>query len=565
MQYEHYKKLSRVALGREKAQTVFRGAQVLNVFTEQFEQADIAVQNGIIVGVGSYEGEQVIDLSGKYIVPGFIDAHIHLESTLLRPSEFVGYAAEMGTTSFVVDPHEAANVAGLDGIEYILNETEQSAANVFVMMPSCVPSVDFEENGCLLDSEKMAAYAAHPRVLGLGEVMDYLAVVNAAPQMFEKLRLFDGRVKDGHAPFLGAKELNAYALAGIGTDHECVDYDYAMQERARGMHVHIREGSAAKNLEAIVSGIVKANTDTDGFSFCTDDKHVEEILKEGHISYNIRCAIELGLNPVKAYKMASYNTALCYGLRQLGAIAPGRQADLVVLDDFEKVAVTAVYHRGKRIVREAQPLPAPCAASLRDTIRLKPFTQAELVLHVEKNPMPVIGVLEGQIITKLLFEQLPADGGIFCPDAIYSKAVVVERHKATGHIGVGPVKGFGICGGAIASSVSHDSHNIIAIGDNDRDLCLAIAELERIGGGYSAVRNGQVAGALALPVMGLMSEDGFAYVNKTFHSLLELVHQMGVPAGIEPYNLLSFLALPVIPEARITPRGMFDVKTFSLV
>lgn len=561
MKLQKYQKCSKVTRGLEKAELVLKNARIVNVFTREIMEGDIAVSEGMIVGIGSYQGEEETDLGGRYVCPGFIDSHLHLESTLVTPAELVTVASRHGTTTFIVDPHESANVSGLKGIDYILNQTEEVDANVFVMMPSCVPATSIDDNGCTLTAQDMEPYLSNKRILGLGEVMDYISVVNGDESMHRKLELFSDRVRDGHAPFLSDTDLQAYAMAGIATDHECSDFEYAMKERRNGMTVHIREGSAARNLKAIVTGIVKNQMNGEGFCFCTDDKHIEDIEKEGHIDHNVRKAIKLGMNPVDAICMATINSAKCYGLNHLGAIAPGYQADLLIVDDLNEMTIQDVYYKGKKVDQNSEIIVRECPAELKNTVHVGAFSREDLQLESPDGMFHVVGMQEGEITTVRKNVQILAGQGRFTADAQYQKIAVVERHKATGKTGVGVVSGFGIRGGAIASSVSHDSHNIIVIGDNDEDMYLAVQELIRTQGGYTLVADHQAYDTLELPVMGLMSDAGFEYSHKKLERMIRKAHEMGVPEGIAPFITLSFMALPVIPEIRITPRGIYDVCT----
>jgi adenine deaminase len=405
----------------------------------------------------------------------------------------------------------------------------------------------------------MMNYINHPRILGLGEVMDYQSVISGDRAMFDKLNLFQSKIIDGHAPYLVEKELNTYALSGIKTDHECCDFEYARNEIRNGMYVLIREGSAAKNLEAIVKGIVTTGMDTSRFCFCTDDKHIESIKQEGHISYNVKKAIEFGIPPIKAIKMATINPAICYGLKRLGAIAPGYQADFIILDDLERINVNQVYHKGKRAVTDEAVNKVECPNNLKNTIHLDGFNQEDLVLRLDENPFPVIHMLDEQIVTKCKYENL-SGGQFFLPYDQYKKIAVIERHKGTKKTGVGVVTGFDISHGAIASSVSHDSHNIIVIGDNDEDMTIAVNELIRTQGGYTLVEQGNIVGTLPLPIMGLMSDIGFDTVNQILHTIISKAHEMGISKNMDPFITLSFMALPVIPEIRITTRGVYHVS-----
>ena len=563
MEYKKYKIFSQMARKKEKADKVFKNAKILNVFTEEIIEADLAISENVIIGIGKYEGKEEIDLTGKYIVPGFVDSHLHLESTMVEPRHFLKEAVKKGTTTFIVDPHEVANVAGTDGIDYILEQTENTLGNVFVMIPSCVPATDFEDNGRILYARDMKNYMNHSRVLGLAEVMDSKAVINGQDDMMKKLDLFKDKNIDGHAPMLEDYDLTAYALAGIKTDHEATTYEYAKKEVQRGMYVLIREGSAAKNLEAIVKGIVKDEASTERYCFCTDDKHVEDIIKEGHISYNVKKAIEYGINPIKAYKMATIQAAQCIGKDKiLGAIAPGYKTDFIILDNFEKVEINDVYFNGesvKDLIKKEEVI-IPCPKKLKKTVFVKEFSQEKLILKVKnEDKFPVIKIVAGEIVTLKSFEKIPVKDGIFEANEIYNKVVVVERHNNTGKVGVGILKGFGIKNGAIASTVAHDSHNIVVVGDNDRDIEIAVQELVKSQGGYVLVENEKVIDTLPLKIMGLISDEDPKKVENKIKIMVEYSRKMGINENIDPFINLSFLALPVIPEIRVTARGIYDV------
>ncbi len=554
MDHSKYKKRADVALGREKAALVLKDAAVVNVFTEKIILADIAIEDGYIVGLGQYSGKAELDMKGKYVCPGFIDAHLHLESTLATPAELVNAAMLRGTTTFIADPHEAANVCGAAGIDYILGQTED---NVYIMLPSCVPAAEGEENGCVFSAEDMKNYVQNPRVLGLGEVMDYTAVIGAHEDMLEKLALFSGRPIDGHAPGLTKKQLCAYALAGIRTDHEGVEYEYVKEQIALGIQIFIREGTGEKNLDAIVKGIVEENLCTEFFSFCTDDKHIDDIEAEGHIDYNVRRSIELGIPPVKAIKMATINTARCYGLREIGAVAPGYRADMVVLNDLEDVNIHSVYSAGTR-VQPFEGAAQMCPGNLKDTVHVPEISKDDIAFRT-KGDTEVIEMVPGQILTKRRRMAVPIYNGNFMPNREVNKVVAIERHRGSGHVGAAPVVGFNISGGAIGSSMSHDSHNIVIVGDSDQAILLALEEIKRSKGGYTVVRGDKVF-TLPLPIMGIMTELGNAEVTRILKMLLEQAREMGVPEGINPFAALSFISLPVLPQLRVTTRGLFDVE-----
>lgn len=559
MNYLFSKKMSDVSLGIEKADLVIKNGSVINVFSNELIKCDIAVKDGIIAGLGMYEGKDEIDAEGLFICPGLIDAHLHLESTLVNPAQLIYTAALHGTTTFIVDPHEAANVSGKKGIDFILNQTEDSLANVFIMMPSCVPATDFEDNGCTFAAKDMREYLQNPRVLGLGEVMDFKSVLSADPGMLEKLELFQNKTIDGHAGYFSDKEIACYRLAGIKTDHECCDFNTALQEMRNGMHILIREGTAAKNLEAIIKGVVEKQIPIENLSFCTDDKHIEDINKTGHISNNVKKAIALGLNPVDAIKIATINTARCYSLTNIGAIAPGYQADMVGLSDLNKFTVEKVFYRGQEIKKDSTIITKPIDKSLLKTVNIGKISQDTLNLKLESDETTVIKIVGGQILTEKILEKVNVQDGLFIADNIYNKVAVFERHHATGKRGIGIVKGFSIKNGAIASTVCHDSHNLIVIGDNDLDMLLAVQQLIDCGGGYAIINNGKKSATLQLEIMGLISSEPHKTVNEKLETMIRIAHEMGVSKDIDPFIVLSFLALPVIPEVRITARGVFDV------
>ena len=557
--------LSLVAQGLQKAELVFKNGTVVNVFTGELLKADVAVHHGVIAGVGRYDGETELDVTGKVICPGFIDAHLHLESTMVTPDELIAGAVKSGTTTFIVDPHEAANVVGCAGIDYILDRTEGLDANVYIMMPSCVPATDFEDNGCTLGAAQMKPYLSHPRVLGLGEVMDCGKVFAADEGMRRKLELFAGRVIDGHAGYLTDEQIAAYRMAGVMTDHECCSYERALQELRAGMQIHIRQGSGAKNLEKIVQGIVESGIVTDGFCFCTDDKHIEEIEREGHISTCVRMAIALGMDAVTAVRIATVNAARCYRLTRLGAVAPHYQADLLVLDDLATVKIDSVWHRGKRVSGPVKKPNLPENSPLLRTVHVAPAGQDALRLALTADLSPVIGVRDGQIVTDHFTEKLPCEDGCFVPRDGYNKLAIFERHKASGKIGLAAVRNFGIRGGAIASTVGHDSHNLLVIGDNDEDMLLAVEELKACGGGFALTAGGRTVGCLPLPVMGLISEAGHEAVGAKLAELIAAARRLGVNPNIDPFVTMSFLALPVIPHLRVTTRGLYDVDAGSFL
>lgn len=554
------------AAGRKKAKLVFKNAQVVNVFTKQVEQADVAVEAGVIAGVGQYSGEEEVDCTGLYLCPGFVDAHIHVESTMAVPYEFARAVAMSGTTTVVADPHEIVNVCGAPAVEWLLKASEALPVDIYWMMPSSVPATPFETNGAPFTAQEMAPFAQMgPRVAGLGEVMCYPDVVAGTGEIYGKLALFAHKHIDGHAPGLSGKALAAYAAAGIETEHECTSFAEAKEKLAAGLAILVREGSAAKNLTAIVEGLLKEGLPTDRFLFCTDDKHLDDIAREGHIRWNVHQAVQLGMPVVDAICMASYNAARVYGLKGVGAIAPGCRADIVLLDDWKQVHVHAVYKDGVPVeqkIAAARRVPAP--AALTHTMHFAPVTPQQLSLPVQ-GKAHVIEMVPYQIVTRHAVEPVPSENGLFRPNKTYSKLCVIERHGRGGNIAVCPLKGYGITGGAIATSVAHDSHNIIAAGDNDGDIALAVNHLQKTGGGYALAAGGRILGALALPVGGLMSEAPWEQTRDETNAILKQAAKMGIPYHVDPFISLSFMALPVIPSLRLTDRGLFDVDTFAFV
>jgi adenine deaminase len=569
MSVEMKQKRINSAMKREKADLVIKNANIVNVFTKEIIKGDIAIYKDQIVGIGNYNGHKEIDADGKYVCPGLIDSHLHIESSMVTPVEFARSVLPKGTTTIIADPHEIANVCGINGINFMLNQSKNLPMNVYFMMPSCVPSTPFENNGADLSAELMALHLSNERILGLGEVMDYTSVVNADKEILKKVDLFDDKIIDGHSPNLKDEELNAYRCSGVMTDHECSTIEEALQRLRLGMYVQIREGSGAKNLENLIKGLIESKMNFDRCVFCTDDKHLEDISKDGHISYNIKKAIKLGVDPVEAICMATINAATCYKLKRLGAVAPGYSADLLIFDNFEEFNVDKVFYRGN-LVYENGGITADMPTNVQDknvfnTVRISNVTKEDLKISLKTDTVPVISLNSNELITKKEIEKVKVVNGEFVQDNIFSKVAVIERHKATGNVGLGIVKNFNIKGGAIASTVAHDSHNLIVIGDNDRDMLIAIEELKKANGGYTVVNNGEVKGTLELPIAGLMSDKSSEYVMETLNKMLKEARKLGINENIDPFITLSFIALPVIPEIRITDQGLFDVTKFEFI
>lgn len=554
-----------IALGHRKAPLVFKNAAIADVFTGRLRRADVAVDGDRIVGVGSYAGEREEDLTGKYLLPGFVDAHMHFESSLVSPRLFLEKILPWGTITVIADPHEIVNVAGIKGMEYMMQETKGIPARIHWMLPSCVPANGLETNGADFGVAEMKRLARKGPLFGLGEVMNVEAVLSGDPEMTEKLGMF--RRIDGHAPGLSGKALGAYRLAGIATDHECSTFAEALERLEQGFTVQIRQGTAAKNLKEIVSGILREKVPTDRFVFCTDDKHLDDVRREGHISFCVKMAMELGIPPVEAIRMATLNPAQAYGLEGQGAIAPGYLADLLVLDSLETMRPAQVYVGGKLVCREGENLTLPahgCGRALKHTVKLPPLEPERLRLPVHPG-YPVIGIVPGEVTTRKLLRDPPEKDGFFAPGDGLLKIAVIERHGRNGHVAVGIVEGIGLQGGAIGSTIAHDSHNLILVGDNDEDMLAAARELQRCQGGYTLVSGGRPLLTQALPVGGLFTDNWRQDVEKNVARMKEMAREMGVRPDIDPFMTLSFLSLPVIPELRIIDAGVYDVALGELL
>ena len=558
-----------LAAGRELPELVLKNCRIVNVFTEEILSGDIAIDCGWIVGVGQYQGIQEIDLKNAYVAPGLIDAHVHLESSMVTPGQFAKAVLPHGTTTVIADPHEIANVCGLNGVRYMLEQSSELALDVFVMMPSCVPATPFENSGAVIRAEGMGEMLGHPRVLGLGEMMDYPGVVGARQDVLDKLVVGGaGRMIDGHGPVLTGKNLNAYVMAGVGTDHECSTENEMLQRLRLGMYIQIREGSAAKNLEALIKGVTPQNSRR--VLFCTDDRHPREILSEGHIDNNLRQAIRGGFSVVAAIRMATLNAAKCYQLSHLGAIAPGYQADLIVFESLEEMRIAKVFKQGRLVAENGEALfdivERPDDRVL-NTVRLQKIVSEQLALKLDSGAVNVIRLLSHSLVTEKVVREVTVRDGVFVHDdqADILKLAVVERHKATGNIGLGLLENYGLKSGAIASTVAHDSHNLIVVGSNDSDMLTAIAEIERIGGGLTIARQGKILGSLPLPIAGLMSDSPLQEVDDKLNELLKIAYGMGVNPQLEPFMTLAFLALPVIPDIKLTDLGLFDVTRFEFM
>lgn len=545
---------------------VIKNANVVNVFTDEIVRADVAVYEDVIIGVGSYSGENEIDAGGAYLAPGFIDAHVHIESSTVIPSSFMKVIMPHGTTTVIADPHEIANVAGAAGIRAMYKLTDELPLRVLFMLPSCVPATPFEHSGAKLVAEDMEQFMHKSRILGLGEVMDANSVINCSQEMLDKLRLFDKRPIDGHAPMLEGMGLNAYRVAGAFSDHECSTYEEVKQKLATGMNILLRIGSAANNMDGVLRRIAEEKLPTRNMMFCTDDKHIEDIRREGHINANARMAVAAGIDPIDAIKMASYNAARAYGIRGVGAIAPGYKADMVLLEDLKDFKVKQVISRFGRPYTGEEQIPSPILPpQVFNSVRLPEISKYDLALRCHVSA-PVIKMIPHQLVTELVYRDVERDeNGCFIPSEGMVKLAVIERHHATGSMAVGILEGLGIKHGAVASTVAHDSHNLVVAGDNDEDMLMAIESLRDCGGGYSVVSRGVVLARLSLPIAGLMTAAPVNDVLEIQQALLDALYSLGAKRDSDPLIALSFMALPVIPAVKLTDEGLFDAVNFKFI
>ena len=594
-QYNDLKKMMDVAAGRRKASLVLKGGTIVNVFTERTEIGDIAIEDGCIAGIGEYDGLVNVDMTGRYICPGFIDGHIHIESSMVSPPEFEKAVLPHGTTTVITDPHEIGNVAGCQGVDYMLKATEGLSLDAFFVMPSCVPSTELDESGAVLGPEDIKPYYENPRVLGLAEVMNSVGVVAGQEDLMEKLKEAGsrGKVIDGHAPFLGGNELNAYVCSGVWSDHECSDAGEALEKLGRGQWIMIREGTAARNLEALMPLF-----EAPYYERCmlvTDDKHPGDLISMGHIDYIIRRAVSLGADSIRAIKMGTFNAARYFGLKDRGAVMPGLRADLAVLEDLKDIRVAAVYKDGVLTAKEGVCLGAgkekkrnyaageePRSGSREDTesaektaggletafprvfnsFHMDEVTLEDLVLEQKGAMERVIQFKPHELLTEerlVPWQNTPglAPGVSLEQDIV--KAAVFERHLHTGHKGLGFVGGYGLKKGAVATSVAHDSHNLIVVGTNDRDMVLAANAVRKNRGGLAVAAEGQVLGELALPIGGVMSRLSVEEVEEQLQALKVLTRQLGISSDIDAFMTLAFVSLPVIPKLRINTYGVIDV------
>lgn len=552
-----------VAAGREKADLVLKNAKYLNVFSNEFLCGDIAVANGLIAGVGKYDGKTEIDVSGKLVLPGFIDAHIHLESSMVTPAEFAKAVVAHGTTTVITDPHEITNVMGIDGVEYMIQASQNLPIDVHFMMPSCVPATEIDESGAELDCKDIDLYLDNKKVLGLAEMMNYVGVINGDKNVLSKIVTSQAHHKkiDGHAPELSGNDLNAYIAAGVYSDHECSTFENALEKLRKGQFIMIREGTAAHNLKALMPLLTQQYYSR--CMFATDDKHPSDLLYGGHIDYIVKQVLKNGADPIVALKTATHHAARYFLLNNKGAIASGYLADIVVVDNLEDFNVETVFKRGKLVFDgEVKDFSAPTvdeelAEKCFDTFHLDSVTPSSFKVD---GKLGLIGLVGGELLTRNLgtADKIDVENDIL-------KIACIERHKGTNHIGVGYVKGYSLKSGAVATSVAHDSHNIITVGCNDDDIAVAVNAIKDSKGGIAVVENGKIKALLELPIAGLMSDEPLTTVNEKLENAKLSAYELGADKSIDPFMTLSFLSLPVIPSLRITTKGVFDAENWKML
>ncbi|WP_430535077.1 adenine deaminase [Listeria rocourtiae] len=556
---------------RVAADIVIKNGRIVNVFSGEIMEGDVAIKSGYIVGIGDFEdAAEIIDAHGQFIVPGFIDAHVHVESAMVPPSEFARVLLPNGVTTIVTDPHEIANVAGTGGIEFMLADAQESPLDMYVMLPSSVPATPFEHNGATLEASDLRALYQHEKVIGLAEVMDFPSVAHGQKDMLQKIvdaERHGGRI-DGHGAGLSKADLNNYLAVGIRTDHESTTAVEAMDRLRAGMFVMLREGTVGRDMIHTLPAVNPKNSHR--FCFCTDDKLIDDLLEEGSINYNVRLAIANEIDPVMAIQMATINAATCHKLPHIGAVAAGYQADILFLRDLETVTITKVMKRGQVVVDDGireEALFKKADSAFQSPMIRHSLQVDDLKLAMKNATANVIGMQPNSLFTEHLVETVNVQDGEFqvSVDADQLKMVVVERHKGTGCVGVGIVKGFGIRNGAIATTVAHDSHNIVAVGSSDADIMLAVEHITKIGGGVAVVNDGKVAADLALPIAGLLSVQPYEKIQYQLGRLNDAFRDVSAKQGFDPFLTLSFLTLPVIPNLKLTDQGLFDFNQFGFI
>lgn len=562
------KEMIEASLGEREVDLLIKNGRIINVFTGEIEKKDVAIYNGMIVGFGDYKAGKVIDVKGEYLCPGLIDGHVHIESSMLTIQQFAKMVLPHGTTTVVIDPHEIANVMGVEGIRFMAKSSRETPLNVFIMLPSCVPATNLETSGAKLGYKDLEPLLMEDWVVGLAEMMNFPGVLNRNPEVLKKIEMVKHKKIDGHAPGLSGKSLYGYLSAGIKSDHECTNPKEALEKLRNGMWIMIREGSTAKNLKDIITIVNQKNSRR--FFLVTDDRHPKELIEDGHIDSLIKMSIKNGLDPIMAIRMATINPSEYFGLNNIGAIAPGYRADIITLGNLKDFKVKKVFKDGILVFDNGK-IFTPCGKKTKlrsktNSIRIKPLNKKSFIIKSNKAFAKVIKIIPNQIFTKKIVKRIILKDGVAYPNLKEDilKIAVIERHHATGNIGIGFVQGFGLKSGAIGSSVAHDSHNIIIVGTNDLDMLKAAETISEMGGGLVAVANQKILSSVALPIAGLMTDSPGVEVFNQLNALEKVVKSLGCKLT-DPFMTLSFLSLPVIPELKITDKGLVDVNQFKIV
>ena len=567
------KNLIEVAAGRKIADLVIKNCQIVNVFSGEIERGDIAIADGKIAGIGeNYDGKKIIDADGKFAAPGFIDAHIHIESSYISPEQLGKIIVPCGTTTIIADPHEIANVCGLDGLKYMIAAAKKTKLKIIFAMPSCVPATDFEDSGAILNAEDMEEIFSDENIFGLGEFMNAPGIINCDEKAMNKILLAKkfNKLIDGHAPNLTGKNLNAYVAAGILGDHECMTVAEMREKISRGMYILIREGSACHNLRELLKGATEKNSRR--LLLCSDDRQPKTIFEQDHINNHLKICVEEKINPITALQMATLNTAEAFRIFDRGAIKPGNCADIVLLSDLKNFVAEKVFIDGELVADDGKYLPEIISqdiSTVRGSVRVKNFSAERLKMHLRKNSVNVIKILPGGVVTKKIIAEIQTDSDgdfIFNPAQDVCKIAVIERHHETGKIGLGFLNGYGIKFGAIAVSVAHDSHNIIVAGVNNSEMAFAVEKLIEMEGGMILVKDGEIISKIPLPIAGIMSDESGEIIAKKLDELHEKAHsELGISKNVEPVMTLTFMSLSVIPEIKLTNRGLFDYEKFNFI
>ncbi len=572
MTNKELKKLIEVASGREKADLVIKNSKIVNVYSHEVEEGDIAIVDGIIAGIGSYEGNQMVDAKGNYAMPGFIDSHIHIESSYVTPEEIGRLLVPHGATTIIADPHEIVNVCGLDGMNYMLEASEETKLDIKYVLPSCVPATPFEHSGANIDAKAMKSPILDNRIIGLGEFMDFPGVVFGNENVLDKILVGKNNNKliDGHSPGLSGKELNAYAAAGIRNDHECSSVKEMQDRISRGMYVMLRQGSCCHNLTTLAKGVTKENSRR--CILCSDDRQPKTILSEGHMECHLRMCVEQGIDAITAVQMATINAAECFRLSDRGAIAPGLKGDVVIVEDLKDFKVNTVFIQGEKVAENGIYLPETKRIDsklVKGSFHVKDFSQEKLKMNIKSDKVNLITVLEGGVVTKKEVATIQRDEQ---KDFIYNKnedivkVAVVERHQNTGNVATALLKGYGIKQGALALSIAHDSHNIIVVGVNDEDMAIAVQSLIEQEGGMIQVKDKKVIASIPMPIGGIMSNQSGEWVDKQLTEFHQTAYDsLKVSIDVEPVMTLCFMSLAVIPEIKLTDMGLFDISKFDFI